>query len=112
VVAGYRLRVAADVRDNPAENRYEATVDGELAGFSTYRLSGPRITLLHTEVDDAYEGQGIGKLLAEYVLDAARDAGLQVVPKCPFMAAYIKATREYVDLVPENRRAEFGLDAD
>ena len=98
------------MHDNPAEYRYEVHVDGELAGFATYHLSGPRITLIHTEVDDAYEGQGIGKLLAEYVLDAARDAGLAVIPKCPFMATYIKETDEYVDLVPEDRRAEFGLD--
>ena len=110
MVAGYRRRVTATVQDNPAEKRYEVHVDGELAGFSTYHLSGPKITLIHTEVSDAYEGQGIGKLLAEYVLDAARDAGLAVVPKCPFMAKYIKETREYVDLVPEDRRAEFGLD--
>jgi predicted GNAT family acetyltransferase len=110
VVAGYVPLVTATVQDNPAEKRYEVHVDGELAGFATYHLSGPRITLIHTEVDDAYEGQGIGKLLAEYVLDAARDAGLAVIPKCPFMAKYIRETREYVDLVPENRRAEFGLD--
>ena len=110
VVAGYRHAVAATVQDNPAEKRYEVHVDGELAGFTTYHLSGPRITLIHTEVDDAYEGQGVGKLLAEHVLDAARDAGLAVIPKCPFLAKYIRETREYVDLVPEKRRAEFGLD--
>ena len=101
--------MTAIVRDNPAEKRYEVHVDGELAGFATYHLSGPRITLIHTEVDDAYEGQGIGKLLAEYVLDAARDAGLSVIPTCPYMAKYIRETKEYVDLVPANRRAEFGL---
>ena len=109
MVAGYLPLVTAIVQDNPAENRYEVHVDGELAGFATYHLSGPRITLIHTEVDDAYEGQGIAKLLAEYVLDAARDSGLQVIPKCPFMSRYIRETREYVDLVPEKRRAEFGL---
>ena len=75
--------MTATVRDNPAEKRYEVHVDGELAGFATYHLSGPRITLIHTEVDDAYEGQGIGKLLAEYVLDAARDAGPGRDPEVP-----------------------------
>jgi predicted GNAT family acetyltransferase len=104
--------VTATVKDNPAEKRYEVHVDGELAGFATYHLSGSRITLIHTEVEDAYEGQGIGKLLAEYVLDAARDAGLSVIPKCPFMAKYIRETQEYVDLVPADRRAEFGLAED
>jgi predicted GNAT family acetyltransferase len=103
--------VTATVQDNQAEARYEVHVDGALAGFAEYHLSGPRITLLHTEVDDAFEGQGLAKLLAEHVLTAARDAGLAVIPKCRFMARYIKESGEYVDLVPEDRRAEFGLGA-
>jgi predicted GNAT family acetyltransferase len=104
--------VTATVKDNPAEERYEVHVDGELAGFATYHLSGSNITLIHTEVEDTFEGQGLAKLLAEYVLDAARDAGLAVIPKCPFMAKYIRETKEYVDLVPADRRAEFGLPED
>ena len=39
------------VRDNPEARRFEISVDGKLAGFAQYRLSGDRITFTHTEVD-------------------------------------------------------------
>ena len=97
------------VTDNPDQQRFEAFVDDELAGFAQYRLHGDRITFTHTEVDDAYAGQGLGKALAAEALDAARDAGLAVLPKCEFIAGYIQRHREYADLVPEESRSQFGL---
>ena len=38
------------VTDNPEAARYEITVDGERAGFVTYRQSPGVITFLHAEV--------------------------------------------------------------
>jgi predicted GNAT family acetyltransferase len=32
-----------------------------------------------------------------------------VLPFCPFVNAYLKRHPEYLDLVPEERRAAFGL---
>ena len=32
-----------------------------------------------------------------------------MIPVCPFVRAYIAGHPEYLDLVPEDRRAEFGL---
>jgi predicted GNAT family acetyltransferase len=102
--------MTATVRDNPDRQRYEAYLGDELAGFSEYRLREDRITFTHTEVDDAYEGEGIGSLLASSVLDAARDAGLDVYPACPFIAEYIKRHPDrYLDLVPERVREKYGL---
>jgi predicted GNAT family acetyltransferase len=102
--------MTATVRDNPDRQRYEAHLGDELAGFSEYRLREDRITFTHTEVDDAYEGEGIGSLLASSVLDAARDAGLDVYPACPFIAEYIRRHPDrYLDLVPERVREKYGL---
>ena len=102
--------MTATVRDNPDRQRYEAWLGDELAGFSQYRLREGRITFTHTEVDDAYEGEGIGSQLASAVLDAARDAGLDVYPSCPFIADYIKRHPDrYLDLVPEQVREKYGL---
>ena len=99
------LRVA----DNPEAERYEAFVDGELAGFMTYRLRGEQISLLHTEVDDAFEGQGVGGTLVAAVLDDVRARGLGVLPFCPFVKAYLRRHPGYLILVPESERARFGL---
>lgn len=83
-----------EIRDNPEQHRYEALVDGEVAGFVDYRDRGRRI-LVHTEVDPAYGGKGIGNRLAAGALDHAREAGLRVVPRCPFIRAFIARHPEY-----------------
>ena len=97
------------VQDNPAESRFEVHVDDELAGFADYQRSSTSLLLTHTEVDDAYEGQGLAGQLAATVFAYAADAGLAVLPRCPYMASYVKRHPELLDLVPEDRREEFGL---
>ena len=88
-----------DVTDNPAEHRYEAHLDGALAGFAQYRDGPGRRIFTHTEVDPAFEGHGVGGALASAALDDVRRIGLTVVPQCPFIAAYIERHPEYADLV-------------
>lgn len=93
------------VRDNPAQSRYELLVDGRLAGFAQYRLNGKRITMYHTEVEPEYEGRGLGDELARNALDDVRRRALQLVPLCPFIAAYIRRhPDEYLDLVAPGLR--------
>ena len=49
-----------------------------------------------------------GRLVAE-TLDDARRRGLGVLPHCPFVRSYIDThLAQYLDLVPPDRRAEFG----
>jgi uncharacterized protein len=88
------------VRDNVEKSRFEAVDEsGAVAGFATYRKEGDIVTFRHTEVDDAYEGQGIGSTLARAALDAARREERKVVPQCPFIKSYIDHHAEYADLV-------------
>jgi predicted GNAT family acetyltransferase len=97
------------VRDVPDRRRFEVVVDGNVAGFVTYGMEGDALALQHTEVDDAYEGQGLGSVLVKAALDTARERGVGVLPYCPFVNAYLRRHRELVDLVPEAERARFGL---
>ena len=85
--------------DAPERSRYELTSGDDLLGFIVYRLHGDVITLVHTEVDEAYAGQGHAGTLARSALDDARSRGLSVVPSCPYVAAYIRKHPEYADLV-------------
>lgn len=57
------------------------------------------ITLTHTEVPVALWGQGIGSRLVRGALQAARAQGLRVVPKCPFVSAFIAKHPEFGDLL-------------
>lgn len=90
-----------EVHDNPERSRYEITVDGVLAGFAQYVRKGSRIIFVHTEVDDAYEGHGLGSQLAKAALDDARTRGMPVVPVCPFIERYIERHPEYAHVVDQ-----------
>ena len=87
------------VSDNPDESRYEIH-DGEtLAGSIVYRRGEDVVTMVHTEVDPAFEGQGVGSELVRGALDDVRAKGLHVKPLCPFVAAWIRRHPDYADLV-------------
>ena len=98
-----------DIVDRPERRRYEISVDGRLAGHVRYRHRGDEITFIHTEIDPAHEGEGLGTLLVKAALDTARAEGLAVLPYCPFVQGFIDRHREYLDLVPVERRAKFAL---
>jgi predicted GNAT family acetyltransferase len=97
------------ITDNPDQHRYEIRVDDELAGFVQYRRREGLIALTHTEIDTRFEGRGLASQLIAAVLDGARAAGTAVLPFCPFVNGYISRHPEFVDLVPEEFRPEFGL---
>ena len=83
---------------NETEHRYEAHVDGELAGFAEYRSTASAIVFTHTEVDDRFEGQGVGSALARSPSTrCGRAAACRVVPRCPFIKAWIDKHPEYAD---------------
>jgi len=88
------------VRNNTEKHRYEAVVDGEVAGFADYGIGGDAIVFLHTEVEDRFEGQGIGSALVRGSLDQVRAEGAHdVVPLCPFYRGWIEKHPDYQDLV-------------
>jgi len=91
--------VAVEVRDNPDESRFEAYVDGALAGFSAYVVGGDTVNFVHTEVDDAYEGQGVGSALVRQSLDQLGEReGVRVTSSCPFVRAWMRKHPEYLEL--------------
>ena len=84
--------------DNPGEARYEIYCDDQRAGCVTYRRDADKIVFFHTEIDERFEGHGLGSHLAEAVLEEARAQHRQVVPECKFIARYIAEHPEHADL--------------
>ena len=93
------------VRDNPSEHRYEIVVAGRAAGFAAYvdrpggEGGGQRRVFVHTEIDDNFEGQGLGTVLVKGALADVRASGRRAVAVCPFVAAYVKRHPEEADIV-------------
>jgi predicted GNAT family acetyltransferase len=87
------------ITDVPGHSRYELRLDDQVVGHVEYRRHGDVVELVHTEVDDGHEGEGLGSQLAAGVLDDIRHRGLRVQPSCPFIASYIDRHPGDADLV-------------
>jgi predicted GNAT family acetyltransferase len=93
------------VVDRPDRQRYEILVGDELGGFIAYQRHGQVVDLVHTEVDPAFEGHGLGGKLAQGAFDDLRARGLQLIPTCPFIRGYLERHPAQLDLVvPDHRR--------
>lgn len=85
-------------------SRFEAQLDGALAGHVEYQLAKDLIVLTHTEVDPAFEGRGVGSALARTVLDDVRaDGTRKALIVCPFLTAWIGKHPDYADLLYGSR---------
>jgi predicted GNAT family acetyltransferase len=95
-------RVDVEVVDVPSHLRYEArTADGRVAGRVEYALrpGGDVIELIHTEVDPAFEGKGIGGQLARGVFDDVRARGRRADVRCEFLQGWAARHPDVSDLL-------------
>ncbi len=73
---------------------------GTEAGHITYSKAGDSLLILdHTEVNDAYRGQGIGKIIVMHIVELARRDGLKILPLCPFAKAVFDRTPDIRDVL-------------
>ncbi|WP_035278274.1 GNAT family N-acetyltransferase [Actinokineospora spheciospongiae] len=92
-----------EVRDVVESRRFEAVVDGRVAGFAEYIRGEGLVVFPHTEVDTAFEGRGVGSALARAALDDAKGRGAAVLATCPFIAGWMRRHPEYLELAYQNR---------
>lgn len=89
----------ARITDAPERQRYEAHLDGALAGVLEYVLRRDRIILAHTEVEPVVEGRGVAAALTRFALDDARRLGRRVIATCPYVRRYLARHPEDLDIV-------------
>lgn len=74
--------------------------DGNMVAEITYAVQHPDTMVVdHTEVDEKYQGQNVGKDLVEAVIEHARAKGRNIVPICPFVRSIVEKKPEYNDVV-------------
>lgn len=87
-----------EVRNNTAESRFEAVVEGHVSVVD-YLRQGDVLVLPHTFVPPVLRGRGIAEKLVRAALDYARAEKLKVVPSCSYAALYIERYPEFKSLV-------------
>jgi predicted GNAT family acetyltransferase len=92
-----------------AHSRYELRIEGTVVGVANYIRNRDTVSITHTGVETAMRGRGLAGRLIEFALRDARQGGLKVVPFCSYVSDYIGKHPEHLDLVPAERRQEFGL---
>ena len=84
------MSTSPSITHHPDRSRYEATLDGELAGVCDYRREGDVVTFHHTAVEPRFEGRGVGSaLVAGAMADVVAEGGLTVRPTCWFVAEWL-----------------------
>ena len=90
------------IKHNKEMNKghFAALDDGKTAGGIYYTLAGEtRMILDHTEVNDDYRGQGIGKKILMYIVEHARENKIKIIPLCPFAKSVFDKTDSIRDVL-------------
>lgn len=88
------------VQHLPDEQCYEFR-QGNTRAVLTYQHDDSRIVYDHTFVPVELRGQGIAEKLVRTALADARDAKLQVVPQCSYVAKFMERHDEFQDLLAQ-----------
>lgn len=90
--------MSIEVVDAAESQRYEARRDGTTLGFAAYQRTAELTVFTHTEIDSAYEGQGVGGTLVKGALEDVRERNHKVIAVCPFVEGWMRRHPEYADL--------------
>lgn len=91
-----------ELEDNGAKGRYVVKgPDGAEAEMTFTRVGDHQLIIDHTEVPDAFRGQGVGARLVTRAVEDARAAGKTIIPLCPFAAAQFRRHPEWADVLKE-----------
>ncbi len=80
---------------------YFAALDGNKeAGRMRYTFAGEtKMILDHTEVNNEYRGQNIGKRILMEVVKFARENKIKIIPLCPFAKSVFDRLEEIKDVL-------------
>ena len=100
--ARFPNRVRAMTIEHDETRRRFTTRLGAGEAYLTYTRPRPGVLdLQHTIVPEPEQGRGVGESLVRHALGYAREQGLQVIPTCPFVEAWLARHPDEAELVAE-----------
>jgi len=89
-----------ELEDRGSKGRYFVTgPDGATAEMTFTKVGEHQLIIDHTEVPDAFRGQGVGLKLVTRAVEDARAAGKKIIPLCPFANAQFRRHPEWADVL-------------
>nr|WP_314494187.1 GNAT family N-acetyltransferase [uncultured Chryseobacterium sp.] len=91
-----------EVKQNNDEKNgsFEASIEGKKAGRMTYTWAGEdRFIIDHTEVEQEYNGKGVGKEMLIKAVEFARENSKKIIPLCPFAKATFQKNKDLQDVL-------------
>jgi predicted GNAT family acetyltransferase len=85
------------VRKSSERSRYEAVIDGDVAGYADISEDADTVVFPHVEVVRAWQGQGVASALVRQAFDDVIASGKTITPLCPFAVGYVKRHPEYAE---------------
>jgi len=96
------------ISHNEALRRFEFTRAGVALAHLEYvprtTADGTSWTFTHTWTEPSARGQGLAAKVTVSGLEAARAAGVTVIPVCPYVADFLDSHPEYADLLSAGGR--------
>lgn len=91
---------AIELEDRGTKGRYIIRGAGGAEAEMTFSTVSDHLFIIdHTEVPDAFRGQGAGLQLVTRAVEDARAAGKKIIPLCPFAAAQFRRHPEWADVL-------------
>jgi predicted GNAT family acetyltransferase len=90
-------------RDNALYSRFELYVDGTLAAYAKYTMTGAHVHLTDGIEQPAYRDLGLDTTLMRHVMLNAHKRRLDIVPGCPMAFAFLADHPQYQTLAPRLR---------
>lgn len=86
--------------NTPTKGKFYIEADGIEAAMMHYVWAGDdKFIIDHTEVNEQFEGRGLGKQLVKAAVLYARANGIKIVPLCPFAKGVFDRVEEYRDVL-------------
>lgn len=86
--------------NNTAKNRFELHVGGAFA-YADYRVNGQQLFIDKVEAPVALRGTGVAGRLMQNIVDAAKRAGLEIVPVCPYAVSWLQRQQQKPPAAPK-----------
>jgi len=89
-----------ELEDSGSKGRYLLrSAEGAVAEMTFTKVGEHIVIIDHTEVPDAFRGQGAGLRLVTRAVEDARAAGKKIIPLCPFANAQFHRHKEWEDVL-------------